>query len=187
MIQHQTVIFAVAAISGVVMGCRPSDGRAEDTTAPSAPDFDGVYEATDGKTDDSIAAMRFRGGTAYSLVPAGCSTKSCVDVGTYSLDALRTVLTLHSTVTGATRTLPVRVLHVTSPAATSEQLVPKDEYDLLPGVAGDVLQPGTSDRQELIRRSDRMIAIVDAIVADQKIRAAANGADIARWGPIMGD
>jgi hypothetical protein len=99
------VIGMGALLAGAVAGCGGSSSDASDTPA-SSPELDGRYVAVD---PGDIAAIEFHSPN-YALTPTTCTTASCVDVGTYTLDSAAGTITLRTSSTGAERTLPFVVL-----------------------------------------------------------------------------
>jgi hypothetical protein len=117
-------ILALAGAVGV-SGAAACGGTpdASESTQSSAANFVGPYVTT-GPGD--IAGMEFHG-REYTLTPTGCTTASCVDLGTYSLDSVRSTLTLTSSKTGTETTTPITILEA-SPSASltsAEQIQPR--------------------------------------------------------------
>jgi hypothetical protein len=104
-----------ALVGGMLVGCGSSDPSSDASQSDSvaSADFDGVYRPTSGAGD--IATIAFKAGHGYLMMPTGCSSEGCTQVGTYTLDPARTLLTLTDSKTGNQRVIDIRVLE-TSPA-----------------------------------------------------------------------
>ena len=90
-------------------------GSDEPDTGTSALALNGVYRPVD---QGALGGIAFANGKDYRLVPASCTTESCVEIGTYRLDAQAHTLVLENGTTHATTTFALEVTK-TSEASTS--------------------------------------------------------------------
>ncbi len=98
--------------------CGSSPGDSNDTTASTGePSFAGTYE---GSGSGPIDAIRFDS-EGYGLIPTGCVDASCIESGTYAVDAEQTSLSLADAKSGVTTTMSLSVLG-TGAASTTDSL-----------------------------------------------------------------
>jgi len=134
-------------------GCGGHDDEANTTkTTPTALQLDGIYKPSD--ANGAIASITFAGGVSYLLMPNGCTTRACAEIGKYRIDEEAQTLWL------GTRSMPLAVVASTpSKAAVVKQslritdLVNPDQQ-LDNGVVAQLIETITQmfiDGQELNR------------------------------------
>jgi hypothetical protein len=88
----------------------------------------------------------------YTLTPTGCTTQSCVDVGTYSISSDGGTLTLESSITGAERAIAIAIVETRAADASGAGLLgPRAEPVVKPGQT--LTNPGTKiiSAEEIVR------------------------------------
>jgi hypothetical protein len=112
---NRRFISVLLALSLSTLAACGGDDQADTGTSTLA--LSGVYRPVD---QGSIGSITFANGKDYSLVPASCTTASCVEVGTYRLDAPAHALVLEDGTTHATRSIAIDIVKT---ADTSAALV----------------------------------------------------------------
>jgi hypothetical protein len=108
---NRQFVSVLLALSFSTLAACGGDDSAD--TGASALALSGVYRPVN---QGAIASITFTNGKEYSLVPASCTVATCVEVGTYRLDAPRHVLMLENGATHETRTIAI---DITKTAETS--------------------------------------------------------------------
>lgn len=99
----------------------------DDEAPPSASSvlqLNGTYRPTE---EGPIASVTFSNGKDYSLVPSGCESSACVDVGTYQVDAATRTLLLENAQTRRTKTITLEDVKTVSAgsALVTQSLSPR--------------------------------------------------------------
>ncbi len=107
----------ISVLLAVSLPALAACGSDEPDTGTSALALSGVYRPVD---QGAVGGIAFANGKDYRLVPASCTSESCVEIGTYRLDAPGHTLVLENGTTHATTTF---ALEVTKTSDTSASLV----------------------------------------------------------------
>jgi hypothetical protein len=86
----------------------------DEGASSSALALSGTYRPVD---QGSIGSIAFEGGKDYRLVPAACSSTSCVETGSYRLDTAQHALVLTDARTQQTRTIAFEVIETSNTSA----------------------------------------------------------------------
>jgi hypothetical protein len=89
------------SVSSTLAACGGDDA---DPQKSSTLQLNGTYRPTPGQ-DGAIKSLTFTNGTDYYLVPSGCSSGDCVDIGTYRFDAATSTIVLANAETHRERTI----------------------------------------------------------------------------------
>lgn len=130
------VVAFVVVLPAVAGGCASED--------EVDVDFVGVYRPTTGGAIDAIV---FSENKDYMLMPSGCRSQSCAEIGRFHFDSASKQLALTATKTGTTRFLPVEVIETSGGAAkTGGSLVTTKSQQLLGGGSGQQLTNGKGEK-----------------------------------------
>jgi hypothetical protein len=156
--KQRPTLVACIVLGTVIGGCgssssRDDSQRADSQPVDSQPAFRGVYVPAG---QGAIGAVTFADDGGYMLMPSGCAAQSCTETGTYALDPAGTTLKLTVGATGASRSLPVRVL---ATAGTKD------------GVTTQGLLEG--EPQRLLEPTD----ITSALIEGQPVKLLSNGTE----------
>lgn len=147
-------------------------------------DFVGTYRPTSG---GAIDAITFSENKDYLLMPHGCQSQSCAELGRFHFDPSSKKLALTASKTGATRYLPVEVLETSRGAAkTSGSLVTTKTQQLLSGGGGQELTNGKGEK--LAESGQQLIeAILKALIDAQGMQKDDGKGDDKNGGDQNGD
>ena len=128
-----SALFALAlSFSPAIAGCGGDDSA--DSHAPT-PTLSGVYRPLDA---GAIGSITFSGSVDYLLMPSGCKSGACAEIGTYSLDVASNVLVLDDAKTHRKRSIALEILETTGGGSGSA-----DQGSLVKSVAPlDLVDPG---------------------------------------------
>jgi hypothetical protein len=146
----------------------------------------GTYRPTEAGTNGSIGSITFSNNKDYLLVPAGCTSGSCFDIGTYRFDAQTNTITLVNGTDHRERTITLEEMKTSEAAAVlvktfigTRDLIEPGEQLVRPGqqttngqgqVTGDQSQLNNG-QSELAKQVGELIkTIIEAIMNGQKMK-----------------
>ncbi len=106
-------ISVLLALSFSTLAACGGDEPADTGTSTLA--LSGVYRPV---SQGAIGSITFTNGKDYALVPASCTTASCVGVGSYRLDAPGHALVLENGTTHQTRTIAIDIVKTSDTSAS---------------------------------------------------------------------
>ncbi|MBS2013075.1 MAG: hypothetical protein JST00_09320 [Deltaproteobacteria bacterium] len=155
-----------AMLSAAGGGCASEDQVTE-------ADFVGTYRPTSGGAIDAIV---FSENKDYLLMPSGCASQGCAEIGRFQFDAASKQLALTAVKTGATRYLPVEVMETSGAAKTKGSLVSTKTQQLTNG-GGQQLTNGNGQQltngngEKLAEAGQKLLeSIVKALIDMQSMQ-----------------
>ena len=166
MLRHFTLLGALSVAIAAVVACGGSGSSTGSTSQAVSTNFDGVYVP---KTAGAIGSIAFTHGRDYLLMPTGCQSQGCSEIGTYSIDDAKSVVVLTST-SGTSRSLSLKVLATEQKEATIAKTqsagITMTVRDLINTDSGSLV--GASDAGSLVALIQALInAITQAQIGNQ--------------------
>ena len=184
------VLLLALSLSSTLAAC---DGDEPAPQKSSTLQVNGTYRPSETGTDGAIASITFSNNKDYLLVPAGCTTGSCFDIGTYRIDQQTSTITLVNGETHRERTITLEEMKTSEAAAVlvksfigTRDLIEPGEQLVRPGqqttnngqettngqgqVTGDQSQLNNG-QSELAKQVGELIkTIIEAIMNGQKMK-----------------
>ena len=162
-------------VSAFLVAAAASGGGCGSSEESVDVDFVGVYRPT---TGGNIDAIMFSENKDYLLMPTGCRSQSCAEIGRFQFDSASKLLALTAARTGETRYLPVQVMETSRGAAkTGGSLVTTKTQQLLNGGGGQQLnssggqQLTNGNGEKLAETGQKLIeAILKALIDMQQMQ-----------------
>jgi len=103
-----SALFALTfSLAPAVAGCGGDDSADAHAQTPT---LSGVYRPLQ---EGAIGSITFSGSQDYLLMPSGCKSGACAEIGTYSLDVASNVLVLDDATTHEKRSIALEILETT--------------------------------------------------------------------------